>query len=171
MASTAPGAAWLVKMKIDPSARLTPPSESIQPQVSLRQARYPQDYPAIYALWGQAGPGIHLRRSDEPAEIEKKLQRDPELFLVAEVAGQIVGAVLGGFDGRRGMVYHLAVSESYRRFGVGKLLMSELEDRLRQKGCIRAYLLVTPDNREATQFYEALGWDQMPLFVYGKDIS
>ena len=104
--------------------------------------------------WQHAGSGIHLRRSDEPDEIKKKLQRDPDLFLVAEVNGRMVGSVLGGFDGRRGMVYHLAVDHNYRQLGIGTDLMDELERRLRDKGCIRYYLLVTWDNEQAIHFYE-----------------
>jgi len=136
----------------------------------VRQFNYPDDYPAVRALWEDAGPGIQLRRSDEPQEIEKKLQRDPELFLVAEKDGRIVGAVLGGFDGRRGLIYHLAVAAAFRRHGVGKLLMHEIEERLRSCGCIRAYLLVTPENETAMRFYEKNGWEEMDLRVYGKDL-
>jgi ribosomal protein S18 acetylase RimI-like enzyme len=77
-----------------------------QPACTIREFRYPEDYPAVIDLWQNAGPGIHLRRSDQPEDIERKLERDPDLFLVAEVGGQIVGAVLGGFDGRRGFMYH-----------------------------------------------------------------
>jgi hypothetical protein len=33
--------------------------------VSLRNFIFTQDYPAVYELWGNAGPGIHLRLSDE----------------------------------------------------------------------------------------------------------
>ncbi len=81
-------------------------------QINIREFRYPEDYPAVYALWQNAGPGIHVRRSDEPEEIARKLERDPDLFLFAEVDGEVIGSVLGGFDGRRGMMYHLAVAES-----------------------------------------------------------
>jgi ribosomal protein S18 acetylase RimI-like enzyme len=126
----------------------------------------------VMTLWSQAGPGIHLRRSDGPEEIAKKIQRDADLFLVAEVGGEIVGTVLGGFDGRRGMIYHLAVAASFRQHGIGEALMEELEQRLRAKGCIRYYLLVTKDNTDAVRFYEARGWKQMDdLFLFGKDIS
>ena len=137
----------------------------------IRTARFPEEYPAIVGLWERSGPGIHLRRSDEPQEMRKKLERDPDLFLVAEVAGKIVGSVLGGFDGRRGMMYHLAVAPEVRRQGIGAALMEELEQRLRQKGCIRYYLLVTPDNEAAIQFYEQYGWERMNLFAYGKDLD
>lgn len=139
--------------------------------VSIREFSFPQDYPTVYALWSAAGPGIQLRRSDEPEEIAKKLTRDPDLFLVAEKNGHIVGAVLGGFDGRRGLVYHLAVDPACRQEGIGSRLMDELEARLRAKGCIRCYLLVTIDNRTAMQFYERRGWKRMEtVYTYGKDL-
>ncbi len=136
----------------------------------IRNFRYPEDYPSVLALWKSSGPGIQVRRSDEPEEIFKKLQRDPDLFIVAEIDDQLVGSVIGGFDGRRGMVYHLAVSESYRQLGIGAALMDVLEERLREKGCIRYYLFVRKDNDLAIRFYERHGWDQMDLHAYAKDL-
>lgn len=137
----------------------------------IRDFRYPDDYQAIYELWESAGSGIHLRRSDEPHEIVKKLQRDPDLFLVAEVEGKIVGSVIGGFDGRRGMMYHMAVSQSYRQRGIGTALMNLLEQRLKEKGCIRYYLLVARDNAQAVRFYQERGWEIMDLYALGKDLT
>jgi len=139
-------------------------------KIEIRSVRYPEDYPAVYQVWASAGPGIQLRRSDQPEELDKKMQRDPDLFLVAEVDDRIVGSVLGGFDGRRGIMYHLAVSKSHRGLGIGERLMRELENRLRTKGCIRYYLLVTKDNQEAIAFYEKRGWSRLELFAYGKDL-
>ncbi len=137
----------------------------------LREFRYPEDYPAVIELWSQAGPGIHVRRSDQPEEIVKKLQRDPDLFLLAEADRQVIGSVLGAFDGRRGMIYHLAVMESWRKRGVGEALMAEVEQRLRLKGCIRCYLMVTADNENAIRFYEKRGWARMhPIETFGKDL-
>jgi ribosomal protein S18 acetylase RimI-like enzyme len=140
------------------------------PQVLIRQFYFPDDYSEVYQLWSNAGTGIHIRRSDEVGEIEKKLQRDPDLFLVAEVGGEIVGSILGGFDGRRGLIYHLAVKEIYRHHGIATHLLNTLEDRLQKKDCIRYYLLVTIDNDEAIQFYEKRGWNRLSLYVYGKDL-
>jgi ribosomal protein S18 acetylase RimI-like enzyme len=136
----------------------------------IRTFRHQDDYEYVYAIWQSAGPGIHVRRSDETEEIRKKIQRDPDLFLVAELDGRIVGTVLGGFDGRRGIVYHLAVQAEHRMNGIGDKLMVELERRLKEKGCIRYYLLVTYDNQEAINFYEKRGWVRMDLYTYGKDL-
>jgi ribosomal protein S18 acetylase RimI-like enzyme len=141
-------------------------------EVRIREFHYPEDYPAARLLWENAGPGIQLRRSDDPDEIQKKLQRDPELFLVAETDGKLLGTVVAGFDGRRGMVYHLAVAELSRKQGIGELLMDELERRLKVKGCIRCYLLVTVENESAMRFYEKRGWTHMKtLKTYGKDLE
>ncbi len=144
---------------------------SLPTNLVLREFRYPADYPKVVELWKNAGPGIHLRRSDESEEIKKKLQRDPDLFLIAEIDGELIGSVLGGFDGRRGMVYHLAVDKRYRKQGLGAILMDELEKRLKSKGCLRSYLLVTKDNLNAIHFYQELGWEVMDLHIFGKDLQ
>jgi ribosomal protein S18 acetylase RimI-like enzyme len=147
-------------------------SANWQAALVIRQFCYPEDYPAVRALWDGAGRGINVRRSDEPHELEKKLERDPDLFLVAEENGLIVGSVIGGFDGRRGMLYHLAVAPAYRQRGLGQALMDEVEQRLRQKGCIRCYLMVTKDNPEAMTYYEKRGWERMDFVeTYAKDLG
>lgn len=146
------------------------PDPQLPPGVIIRTFRFPEDYAAVFDLWSRAGPGVHLGRSDAPEEIAKKLQRDPELFLVAEADGRIVGAVMGGFDGRRGLIYHLAVDPAYRRRGIGTALMAELERRLVALGCLRAYLLVVEDNHEVVDFYRRLGWEPMPVVTMGKTL-
>lgn len=145
--------------------------EPLDGQASIRVFIYPQDFPAVIELWNTAGPGIHTGRSDTLEEIHKKLQRDPDLFLVAELDGRMVGAVLGGYDGRRGIVYHLAVAANCRQAGIGSALLAELEHRLQVKGCIKSYMLVVKDNDLARQFYETRGWEQMDLLIYGKNLG
>lgn len=138
--------------------------------INIRSFIYPDDYVSVVELWGDSGPGVRVGRSDTREEIAKKLLRDPDLFLVAELDGEIIGAVLGGFDGRRGMVYHLSVSEEYHHLGIGTALMDALEIRLREKGCLRAYLLIRKDN-PASQFYAQNDWQNLDLFIFGKDLQ
>ncbi len=137
----------------------------------IREFSFDRDYAAAIALWQNAGPGVHVSRSDTPDEIRKKLARDPDLFLVAEDAEQLVGAVIGGFDGRRGMVYHLAVVVGRRGEGLATALMAELETRLRARGCVKCYLMVDPDNLSVVDFYRRLGWAVMPVYTLGKDLD
>lgn len=139
--------------------------------VTVRQFNYPEDYPRVLHLWERMEKGLHVGRSDVPVEIEKKLQRDPDLFLVAEAEGELVGAVVGGYDGRRGFIYHLAVASDFRGQGIASRLMGEVETRLRARGCLRTYLFVLRDNEEAMHFYEKHGWERMEyVYPYGKDL-
>ncbi|HUI88929.1 MAG TPA: GNAT family N-acetyltransferase [Anaerolineales bacterium] len=144
----------------------------MRPQVAFRDFRYPADYDAVMRFWVGIEKGVHISASDAPGEIQKKIQRDPDLFLVAEAHGEIVGTVIGGFDGRRGMIYHLAVSALFRGQGIGSRLMSEIESRLRAKGCLKSYLIVLRDNVDAMRFYERIGWEAMDRdLLYGKEFQ
>jgi ribosomal protein S18 acetylase RimI-like enzyme len=136
----------------------------------IREFDLSRDYDAVIALWRAAGPGISVGPSDTREELAKKLARDPDLFLVGEHAGRIVGSVIGGFDGRRGLVYHLAVAADWRGQDLGTALMAALEARLKAKGCRKAYLLVRPDNLGVLDFYRKLGWTEMPVTMMGKTI-
>lgn len=155
-ASTDPGSRWPAR----------PTTEPI-----LREFAYPQDYFGVIELWRRSGPGVNVGRSDTAQEIEKKLSRDPDLFLVAEIEQQIVGTIIGGFDGRRGIMYHLAVAEPFRNRGIGEQLMQELENRLRAKGCLRCYLMVVEGNPEVVDFYLKRGFSHLPVHTLAKDLQ
>ena len=94
------------------------------------------DYDDVVAVWGATGLDVVPR-----AELEAKLSRDPELFLVGESAGAVVGVVMGTYDGRRGWIFRLAVRPSHRRAGIATRLVAELESRFRALGCPRVNLL------------------------------
>jgi ribosomal protein S18 acetylase RimI-like enzyme len=140
--------------------------------VNIREFCFPNDYAPTLKLWENIEVGIHVGRSDTPEEIQKKLKRDPDLFLVAELSEEIIGTVIGGYDGRRGIIYHLAVHKNVREQGVGAMLMNEVEKRLQAKGCVKCYLLVVADNENAIQFYENRGWREMKEDrIFGKEFS
>ncbi len=129
------------------------------------------DYDAVYALWRDAGPGVSLRPSDERDEVAKKLMRDPDLFLVAEEEGRIVGVIMGAWDGRRGWLHHLAVARDARGRGIASALVTEVERRLRAKGCLKVNLLVFAGNEAARRLYARLGYDEMTRIVaMGKEL-
>jgi len=140
--------------------------------VQIREFRFPEDFQQVEILWDSIEKGVSLGRSDTSKEIQKKLERDPDLFLVAEENGQIIGTVIGGFDGRRGLIYHLAVAASFRGRGIGSRLMEEVEAKMRTKGCLRCYLLVTADNPEGMAYYEKHGWERMDHVVpFAKNLT
>lgn len=138
--------------------------------VRVRSVEYPGDIPHVLALWRAAGDALTLGRSDEPAALLKLLERTPGLFLVAVVREEIVGAVMGGFDGRRGYIYHLAVAEGWQRRGIASGLVRVLEDRFRALGCVRVNLMVNPGADAARTFYEQKGWVERGVTVFTKDL-
>lgn len=128
----------------------------------LRIRQYlPKDHRRVVRLWRDSGLGIS--HSDTVREIERTRRRDPDLFLVAEEEGVLVGVVLGRFDGRRGWVNHLAIDRRARGLGLGVALMAELERRLVRKGCPKINLQVEPANEAVTGFYERLGYRRRPM--------
>jgi ribosomal protein S18 acetylase RimI-like enzyme len=139
--------------------------------VNIREFHFPDDYSRTLKLWESIEVGVHVGRSDTIEEIQKKLKRDPDLFLVAELNKEIVGSIIGGYDGRRGMIYHLAVHETIRKQGVGALLLNEVEKRLQAKGCVKCYLLVLAKNEQAVHFYENRSWKEMKeVRIFGKEL-
>ena len=140
--------------------------------ISIREFHYPDDYAAVKKLWEGMEKGVQMGRSDAEEEIEKKASRDPDLFLIAEEEGNIVGSVIGGYDGRRGLLYHLAVAGEYRKRGIGGRLLDEVEARLRAKGCLKCYLMVTLNNPEVERFYQKRGWHFMDYVrPFGKELG
>jgi putative acetyltransferase len=119
------------------------------------------DYDKAVALWNLV-EGIEVAEGDSKEEIRAYLLRNPGLSCVAEESGTIVGAVLCGHDGRRGLIHHLAVAPAYHGKGIGKLLVQECITHLRATGIVRALILVAGDNARAHSFWLRLGWEDVP---------
>ncbi len=71
----------------------------------------------------------------------------------------MVGVVFGTHDGRKGWINRLAVLPPYRKCGIGKRLVEEVEDRLREIG-IRIFACLVEDwNEVSIKFFHRLGYD------------
>ena len=119
------------------------------------------DYDEAVALWNLL-EGVEVAEGDSREEIRAYLLRNPGLSRVAEEDGTIVGAALCGHDGRRGLIYHLAVAPAYHGKGIGKLLVGECIALLRGAGIARALILVAQDNHGAHSFWLRSGWEDVP---------
>jgi len=127
------------------------------------------DEAAVVALWTHCG--LVRPWNDPRKDVARKKQVQRDLFLVAEQGGEIVGAVMGGYDGHRGWVNYLAVHESQRRNGLGRTLMAEVETRLRALGCPKINLQVRNDNRGALAFYGRIGFTEDASVSLGKRLE
>ncbi len=117
------------------------------------------DYNAAYELW-QNLPGIGLSSADKEDALCTFLTKNPETCLVAEDSGKLAGTVLGGSDGRRGYLYHLAVHPDYQKQGLGKRLAQASLDTLASQGIQKCHIFVLADNQEGLKFWRKTGWEQ-----------
>lgn len=111
----------------------------------------------VLILWGEElyDPAPH---NSPGISLQQKLSVDPDLLLVAIENDEVVGTVMGGWDGHRGWIYSMAVRPSHRRRGIGTLLIKEMESRLRELGCLKVNLQVRKTNQEVIAFYQSLGF-------------
>jgi ribosomal protein S18 acetylase RimI-like enzyme len=115
------------------------------------------DYPEVIALW-EGMPGIGLSSADSPEAIARYLNRNPGVSFVARKDGKVIGAVLGGHDGRRGYLQHLAVVPGSRHHGVGKTLVEKCLGALNKQGIKRCHIFVYSNNETGLKFWEYAGW-------------
>ena len=111
-------------------------------------------------LWA-AAEGVELAEGDSLVELSAYLRRNPGTSQVAVVNGVIVGALLAGHDGRRGLIYHLAVSRNHRGMGVGRILVDRALGELRNQGVRRVLILVARDNEGGRAFWRRGGWESL----------
>lgn len=116
------------------------------------------DVPAVLALWVQ-DRSEHASIPDRLDDVERLVgAASPAALLVAEQEGEVVGALIAGWDGWRGNMYRLSVRDGNRREGIGLALTRAGEDYLRQHGVRRVTALVAFDDEAACAFWEAAGY-------------
>jgi len=124
------------------------------------------DEDALVALWERCG--LTRPQNDPRRDIARKRAEQPELLLVAEAAGRIVGSVMVGYEGHRGWINYLAVDPSEQRRGLGTALMAAAEATLRARGCPKINLQVRSGNAAALGFYHAHGFAVDEVVSLGK---
>ena len=65
------------------------------------------DQEAVIQLWHDCN--LIVAWNDPVKDISRKLLVDRDLFLVGEFDGEIVGTVMGGYEGHRGCINYLAI--------------------------------------------------------------
>ncbi len=126
-----------------------------------------EDHDAVVRLWRTVFPNAPAR-NDPVLDIRRKAEVQPELFLVAELEGAVVGTCMAGFDGHRGWVHLLAVDPACRRRGVGRGLMERAAALLAERGCPKLNLQVRGATPEVAGFYERLGFQVEERISMGK---
>ncbi|NQT96599.1 MAG: GNAT family N-acetyltransferase [Candidatus Marinimicrobia bacterium] len=131
-----------------------------------------EDHSAVYDLWKRT-QGIFITTSDTEASIGSYLERNPGISQIArDRQGKIVGAILGGHDGARGYIRHLAVADRCRGVGLGSQLVETVLSRLSAVGIIKCTIFVEQDNPDGKEFWIKNGWHRRAELVsYSKFLS
>lgn len=127
----------------------------------------PEDRTEVIELWTRSG--LVRPWNDPGQDIDRKRQVAPELFLVEEEDGHVVGCVMAGYEGHRGWLNYLAVDPAHRRKGLGRRLVTEAERRLSGLGCPKVNLQVRSSNTDAVEFYRRIGYAVDDVVSMGSD--
>ncbi len=125
-----------------------------------------EDEEAVVELWRSAG--LIVAWNDPRKDIRRKLDEDPDSFLVAEVDGEVVGTAMAGYDGHRGGVFYFCIHPEHQGRGLGRRFMDRIEALLLRRGCPKVNVMVRGSNVQAVGFYEALGYEKSDVLCLGK---
>lgn len=129
------------------------------------------DRQSVIELWEECG--LVAGQNNPHKDIDRKLQKDPDLFLVGTIGDNagLVATVMGGYDGHRGWLNYLAVRPSQQRQGYGQQIVQAIELLLAKRGCPKINLQVRLANESAVAFYSALGYGDDRVLSLGKRIE
>ncbi len=125
-----------------------------------------EDTDQVVQLWIECG--LTRPWNNPQKDIDRKLEVQPELFLVGVEQDKVVGSVMAGYEGHRGWVNYLAVSKALQTGGLGRQLMTCVEERLLALGCPKINLMVREGNDQAMKFYRHLGYTEDRVVSFGK---
>lgn len=125
-----------------------------------------EDKDCVIQLW--IACGLTRPWNNPEKDIERKLSMNDDLFLVAVDGKEIAGSVMGGYEGHRGWINYLAVHPHHQHKGLGRLLMSTIEQKLLALNCPKINLQVRSGNDEVIAFYQSLGFVDDKCLSFGK---
>jgi len=134
-------------------------------EIEYRNLR-PTDYDEIVRVWDEAELPVRLRGRDSRDRIQTEMERSPDFLIGAFDGGNMVGLVIGTFDGRRGTLNRLAVIPEYRKQNIGEKLTKICEDRLRKAGATVIFGLVEKSNSVALKFFNDQGYKIHDDIIY-----
>jgi ribosomal-protein-alanine N-acetyltransferase len=137
--------------------------------VTLREYR-PADLEAMYAL--------DVLCFQPPFRFSRRAMRGfaeapSSISVLAHAEGELVGFCVADFNERTGYVVTLDVAPAWRRRGLARRLMIEIETKVRAASGLGMELHVFKGNLGAIHFYESLGYDRVAIAAgfYGRGLD
>jgi ribosomal protein S18 acetylase RimI-like enzyme len=129
----------------------------------------PADETAVIHVWQVCQ--LTVPQNNPQKDIARKLQVNPEWFLVGTLGDVLIGTCMVGYEGHRGWINYLAVHPDYQRQGFARRLMAQAETLLRAAGCPKINLQVRHTNTAVIRFYESLGFRDDKVISLGKRLE
>ncbi|PCK09302.1 MAG: GNAT family acetyltransferase [Alteromonadaceae bacterium] len=124
------------------------------------------DRQAVIELWETC----ELTRpwNNPNTDIDRKIQFQPELFLVGAIGTNVIASAMAGYDGHRGSLYYFAVHPNHQGKGHGQQLMTDIEQRLISLGCPKLNTSIRTTNTAVLEFYTHLDYITDEVLSIGK---
>jgi len=125
------------------------------------------DFPEVFHIGEEiftAEYSQNLYRTWDEYEITTLFNSDPELCLVAEAGGKILGFALGttvekhNSPWKYGYLAWLGVREEAQKGQVGNRLFNEIKRRMKEQGARMLIIDTSADNDAALSFFEKMGF-------------
>ncbi len=113
------------------------------------------DIPGMVGLWRE-----YWREQPYESNLRSKIELDADLVYVAEVDRQVIGTIIGGFDGWRGWMYRLAVMSNHQDRGIGTHLIKEMQRRLKSRGAKSVSVMVSSSDKKMYHILRKMGYSE-----------
>jgi GNAT superfamily N-acetyltransferase len=114
------------------------------------------DAERVVRFWHDAGAS--MTANDSVERVRLAIEHPAALLAIAEAGDQLVGTLLGTYDGWRGNMYRLVVRPGRRREGIGRQLVRRIEQFFAERGATRITVLIEVDRPWAVDFWTAVGY-------------
>lgn len=99
-----------------------------------------------------------MSTTDEVEYVRRVVKNPAAVLLLAVADDEIVGSLLGTFDGWRGNMYRLVVHPRWRRRGIARQLVRQIEHVFAEWDVRRITVLIEVDRPSAMKFWTAVGY-------------
>ena len=137
-----------------PARVVSAKSEPAAPPPPMFREFRSRDGDGLRSMWAATGPSMV---DIDDMRLRKFAQRNPGTFIVVAQGDVVIGAGLGGWDGRYGWLHLVAVAGAHRRSGLGTELVRRIESGLEAVGCRRVRVL-DEGGAADTAFWDAIGY-------------
>lgn len=122
------------------------------------------DVDDICALWAAAGLGGGAEV--DQAEALERLREPDGFFVVGEEDGVIVAVAMGCYDNHRGWLKRVAMHPDHRGRGLGRQIVTSVEQRFQDAGVRHLRLAVFDGNDAGLSFWNEMAYEELPTIRY-----